>query len=253
VSASRQPGDPNIGFDFTGQTVIVTGAGRGVGLGIAQLFARSGAAVVAVDMDEEALAAASDGTDLITVKADVADRAQVDHVVSVALERTGRVDVVVNNAGILRDRRIWKLTAEDWNTVIGVHLTGAFNFTQASIPAFREQSYGRIINVTSYTGLHGNVGQANYAAAKAGIIGFTKTVAKELAGIGVTVNAISPNADTRMIASIPDDVRAQAEATIPLGRFADPEEMAAGVAFLASAEAGYITGVVLPIDGGLAM
>lgn len=243
----------NITFDFSGQTAIVTGAGRGVGRSIAKLFADSGATVVAVDMDEEVLSEAAAEIGAIAVTADVADRAQVDRVLAVAQEHTGRVDVMVNNAGVLRDRRVWKLTQEDWNTVLGVHLTGAFNFTQACVPSFRAQHYGRIINVTSYTGLHGNIGQANYAAAKAGIIGFTKTVAKELAPFGVTVNAISPNAETRMIASIPDDVRPQIEASIPLGRFGDPEEMAAAVAFLASSEAGYITGVVLPVDGGLAM
>lgn len=243
----------NVTFDFTGQTVIVTGAGRGVGLGISTLFAASGASVVLVDMDEDVLAAAADGIGGIGVRADVADREQVDRVVSTALSETGRIDIMVNNAGVLRDRRVWKLSADDWDTVLQVHLTGAFNFTQACIPSFRAQRYGRIINVTSYTGLHGNVGQANYAAAKAGIIGFTKTVAKELAGFGVTVNAISPNAETRMIGSIPDDVRAQTEANIPLGRFGQPEEMAAAVAFLASVEASYVTGVILPVDGGLAM
>jgi 3-oxoacyl-[acyl-carrier protein] reductase len=253
LTTVRSTAAPNLTFDFSGQTVIVTGAGRGVGLGIAKLFAASGASVIAVDMDEEVLAAAAHEIGAIAVKADVSDREQVDHVVAVALEETGRVDIMVNNAGILRDRRVWKLTADDWNAVLAVHLTGAFNFTQACIPSFRAQSFGRIINVTSYTGLHGNVGQANYAAAKAGIIGFTKTVAKELANFGVTVNAISPNADTRMIASVPDHVRAQTEAIIPLGRFGDPDEMAAAVAFLASAEAGYITGVVVPVDGGLAM
>lgn len=245
--------ESNLTFDFSGQTVIVTGAARGVGLGISTLFAASGATVIAVDMDAEALVASSKEIGAIAVTADVSDREQVDRVVAVALEETGRVDVMVNNAGILRDRRVWKLTAEDWNLVLGVHLTGAFNFTQACVPSFRAQGYGRIVNVTSYTGLHGNVGQANYAAAKAGIIGFTKTVAKELAGFGVTVNAISPNAETRMIDSIPDDVRAQTEAIIPMGRFGDPEEMASAVAFLASKEAGYITGVVVPVDGGLAM
>ena len=243
----------NLAFDFSGQTVVVTGAGRGVGLAIAKHFAQSGAAVVAVDMDHEALEAAAAGIGAIPVPADVADRSQVDHVVEAALERTGRIDVMVNNAGILRDRRVWKLTAEDWSTVLGVHLSGTFHFTQACIPTFRSNGYGRIINVTSYTGIHGNVGQANYAAAKAGVIGFTKTVAKELAGFGVTVNAISPNAETRMIESIPSEVRTGIEGSIPMGRFGDPDEMAAAVAFLASAEAGYITGAVLPVDGGLSM
>jgi 3-oxoacyl-[acyl-carrier protein] reductase len=134
-----------------------------------------------------------------------------------------------------------------------VHLGGTFRCTRAAIPHFREQQYGRVINVTSYTGLRGNPGQANYAAAKAGIIGFTKTAAKELARFGTTVNAVSPNAETRMISSIPPDRREVITAAIPLGRFGAPGEMAAAVAFLASEEAGYITGTVLPVDGGVAI
>ncbi len=161
--------------------------------------------------------------------------------------------MVVNNAGILRDRVVWKLSDEDWQAVLAVHLTGTFNMTRAAIPTMREQQYGRIVNVTSYTGLHGNVGQANYAAAKAGIIGFTRTTAKELARFGITVNAISPNAETDMVASIPPDKRAELEAQIPIGRFSSPAEAAPAVAFLASAEAGYVTGVVLPVDGGLSI
>ena len=243
----------NITFDFTGQTVIVTGAARGVGRAIAETFSRAGATVLAVDMDVEDLALTAREIGAEAAVADVTNRAAVDGVVEAALAGTGRIDVVVNNAGILRDRRVWKLTEEDWNMVLAVHLTGAFYFTQAVIPTFRSQNYGRIVNVTSYTGLHGNVGQANYAAAKAGVIGFTKTIAKELAAFGVTANAISPNAETRMIASIPAERRAEAEAVIPMGRFADPQEMAAAVAFLASREAAYITGVVLPVDGGLSM
>lgn len=253
MSAATTERATNVAFDFTGQTVIVTGAARGVGRGIASLFAASGADVVAVDMDADVLAETGAELGVRTAVADVADRAQVDEVVALALEEHGRLDVVVNNAGVLRDRRVWKLTADDWDTVLGVHLTGAFHFTQAAIPVMREQGGGRIVNVTSYTGLHGNVGQANYAAAKAGIIGFTKTCAKELGAFGITVNAISPNAETRMIASIPADKLAETAAAIPLGRFAHPDEIGYAVGFLASAEAGYITGVVLPVDGGLAM
>ncbi len=144
--------------------------------------------------------------------------------VSTAVEETGRLDVIVNNAGLLRDGVLWKMTDEDWDRVLSVH-AGTFRGTRAAVPHFRAKGYGRIVNVTSYTGLHGNIGQANYGAAKAGIIGFTKTAAKELARFGITVNAISPNAETRMIASVPDDKRAELNAGIPMGRFADPVEM----------------------------
>jgi 3-oxoacyl-[acyl-carrier protein] reductase len=161
--------------------------------------------------------------------------------------------VLVNNAGITRDTVVWKMSDEQWRAVLDVHLTGTFNLTRAVIPHMRATGRGRIVNITSYTGLHGNVGQANYAAAKAGIIGFTKTVAKEVARFGITVNAISPNAETAMVAAIPAEKKAELTAAVPMGRFADPSEMAAAVGFLASDEAGYITGVVLPVDGGLSM
>lgn len=252
-AAAGQENSGNLTFDFIGRTVIVTGAAQGVGQGIAALFAQAGADVIAVDMDRERLEATAAEIGAVPVAADVSDRSQVDVVVATALEKTGRIDILVNNAGILRDKWLWKLTADDWNAVLGVHLTGTFNFVQACVPAFRAQQYGRIINVTSYTGLRGNIGQANYAAAKAGIIGFTKTAAKELAAFGVTVNAISPNAETRMIDSIPPEHRAEIEAGIPLRRFGTPSEMAVAVAFLAAQEAGYVTGTVLPVDGGLAM
>jgi 3-oxoacyl-[acyl-carrier protein] reductase len=178
---------------------------------------------------------------------------EVERVVSTLIERTGRVDVLINNAGMLRDKVVWRLEDADWNLVVDVSLGGTFRFTRACVPHFRAQQRGRIINVTSYTGLHGNVGQSAYGAAKAGVIGFTKTVAKELAGFGVTVNAISPNARTRMIDSIPEERLKEIAALVPLGRFADPSEIAAGVMFLASDQAAYITGVVFPIDGGVSM
>jgi 3-oxoacyl-[acyl-carrier protein] reductase len=243
----------NTTFDFIDRTVVVTGAARGIGLALATSFAGAGADVVAVDRDGDDLAGAAEAIGAIPIAADVASTRDVQRLVAASIARTGRVDVVVNNAGILRDKVLWKLDDEDWDAVLDVHLGGTFRLTRACVPHFREQGYGRVINVTSYTGLHGNVGQAAYAAAKAGIIGFTKSAAKELARFGVTVNAISPNAETRMIDSIPDVKRSELQAQIPLGRFAQPSEIAAAVSFLASEEAGYVTGVVLPVDGGISM
>ena len=242
-------------FDFTGRTVIVTGAANGIGLALSQFFAEAGATICMADIDEAGLAEATTGplAKAIPAVVDVSDSASVASSIAHLVERTGRLDVVVNNAGILRDRVVWKLTDEQWQEVLGVHLTGTFNMTRESVPTMRSQSFGRIINVTSYTGLHGNVGQANYAAAKAGIIGFTRTTAKELAGFGITVNAISPNAETDMVASIPEDRKAELRNEIPMGRFSDPSEACPAVGFLASDQAGYITGVVLPVDGGLSI
>jgi 3-oxoacyl-[acyl-carrier protein] reductase len=241
----------NITFDFTGKSVVVTGAARGIGEALARHFREAGATVFMVDFDEGELDKAAHRVGAVGIRADVSSTEDVEKVVSTVIGETGRIDVLVNNAGILRDKVLWKLTDEDWEQVVAVHAGGTFRFTRACVPHFRNQMFGRVVNVTSYTGLHGNRGQANYAAAKAGIIGFTKTAAKELAAFGVTVNAISPNAATRMTASIPDDK--VAELTGPISRFADPSEMADAVCFLASEEAGYITGVVLPVDGGVSM
>ena len=243
----------NLVFDFTGRTVVVTGSARGVGRAIAARFRDAGATVYLIDVDAEPVDDTAREIGGIGLVADVSDTAQVDGAVERVIAETGRIDVLVNNAGILRDGVVWKLSDEDYEAVLAVHAGGTFRFTRAVVPHLRRQGSGRIINVTSYTGLRGNLGQSNYAMAKAGIIGFTKTTAKELARFGVTVNAISPNARTRMVNSIPPEKLAQLAVDIPMGRFADASEMTAAVAFLASDEAAYITGVVLPVDGGLSM
>jgi 3-oxoacyl-[acyl-carrier protein] reductase len=245
----------NLDFDFTGRTVAVTGAAQGIGLAISRHFLDTGAQVVVIDRDQGRLEEiwGTEASRVHLVALDVADSPAVEDAMEIMLAQCGRVDILVNNAGITRDAVLWKMTQPDFNAVLDVHLGGTFNFSKAVIPAMRSAGWGRIINVTSYTGMHGNVGQANYAAAKAGIIGMTKTVAKEVARFGITVNAISPNAATSMVADVPPDKLADLTRAIPQGRFADPAEMFAAVGFLASAEAGYITGAVLPVDGGMSM
>lgn len=245
----------SVSFDFTGRTVLVTGAAQGIGQAVATLFAKAGARVAVLDRQPDALTAAwGDRTDSVApIAVDVADPDAVAAAVRDVVDWAGGVDVAVNNAGITRDAVVWKLTDEQWSQVLDVHLGGTFHVTRAVIGHMRAAGYGRIINVTSFTGLHGNVGQANYAAAKAGIIGFTKTVAKEVARFGITVNAISPNAATAMVAKVPPDRLAALTSAIPLGRFAEPSEIAPAVGFLASEQAGYLTGTVLPVDGGMSI
>jgi 3-oxoacyl-[acyl-carrier protein] reductase len=243
----------NLTFDFTDRSVVVTGSARGIGKEVARAFAGAGARVYLMDPDAAEVTAAAEEVGGNAIVGDVSSTDDAEAAISQVVTETGQIDVLVNNAGILRDKVLWKLTDDEWGAVLAVHAGGTFKMTRAAVPHFRKQNYGRVINVTSFTGLHGNMGQSNYATAKAGIIGFTKTAAKELAGFGVTVNAISPNAETRMIASIPADKREHLTDGIPLKRFADPQEMAAAIAFYASEEAGYITGTVLPVDGGLSM
>lgn len=244
-----------VDFDFEGRTILITGGSRGIGLALAIAFASWGGSVCVADLDAPAGGVVPPRLEsrIVHLSCDVTQTSQVQDVVSEVLNRTRRLDVLVNNAGILHDGVLWKLTDADWDVVLDTHAGGTFRFTRAVVPVMRHQGDGRIINVTSYSGLRGNVGQANYSTAKAGVIGFTKTAAKELARFGITVNAISPNAATRMVDSIPPEKRAELVATTPLGRFAEPAEIAPAVGFLASDSARYITGVVLPVDGGISL
>ena len=240
--------------DFAGATVLVTGGAQGIGYEIARYFLDAHARVAVLDYDKTRLVEAWDGVDNVHVAAvDVSDGDAVQAAVDGVVDWAGGVDIAVNNAGIARDAVVWKLTDEQWRSVLDVHVTGTFTVTRSVVPHMRAAGAGRIINVTSYTGMHGNVGQANYAAAKGGIIAFTKSVAKEVARFGITCNAISPNASTPMVASVPADKLAEMTASVPLGRFAEASEMAPAVGFLASEQAAYVTGIVLPVDGGVSM
>lgn len=246
-TSSRQ----NLTFDFSGSTVIHTGSAQGIGRATVEFFLAAGARVIAVDLDTSSLHELSDTQPMLTlVEGDVADPETAKSAVEAS---GGTVDVLINNAGVLRDRVHWKLTDDDWERVINVHLRGTFNFVRECTPVMRENRYGRIINTTSYAGIRGNFGQVNYSAAKAGIIGLTKAAAKELAPFGITVNAISPNAQTAMIESIPEPRREEIRNEVPMKRFSTPAEVVPAIAFLGSAESGYITGVVVPVDGGIAI
>lgn len=242
-----------LNFDFDGRTVAVTGGATGIGRAIVEFFAVAGARVWALDTDEAGMKGAfGELPNVEGLRCDVGDSASVSEAFGAMEEHEGP-DILVNNAGILRDGVLWRKTDEDWLAVLNVHATGTFYCTRAAVPGMRARGWGRIINTTSYTGLRGNIGQAGYATAKSGIIGFTKTAAKELGRFGITVNAVSPNAATAMVDSIPPPKRQALEEATPLGRFGEPAEMAPAVGFLASDEAQYITGVVLPVDGGLSI
>ena len=245
---------------FEGQVAIVTGAGRGIGRAIALRFASEGARVACASRTEQNAKNVADEINALRPDAakayavDVADHAAVQKVGGKILEDFGRVDILVNNAGVRRDALTMRMSVEDWDTVIGTNLRGAFSFTQAIVRAMTKQRSGCIINISSVIGLMGNAGQTNYAASKAGLIGFTKSLARELASRNITVNAVAPGfVTTDMTAELSEDIKKTIHAKIPLGRTAIPEEIANAVTFLASADAGYVTGQVLCVDGGIVM
>lgn len=241
------------------KVAVVTGAGRGIGRGVALAYARMGADVACVSRTEENSAKAAAEVEALgrrawAVAVDVSDTAAVDTAVGKILDEAGRVDILVNNAGVTRDNLLMRMSEEEWDTVINTNLKGAFNFTKALTRPFIKQRSGRIINIASVIGLIGNAGQCNYAASKAALIGFTKSVAKELAPRGITANAIAPGfIETDMTAALDDKVREGIIGNVPLGRFGSPDDIAHTAVFLALEASGYITGQVHAVDGGMVM
>lgn len=243
---------------LSNRVAIITGASRGIGRSIALAMAGAGADVVInYASNDQAAAEVADlikaaGRKALLVKADVADPQAADNLVKKAQEEFGRVDILVNNAGINRDGLILKMKNEDWDAVLSVNLKGAFNCARAVAREMVRNQYGRIINISSVVGLTGNVGQANYAAAKAGLLGMTKALAKELCSRNITVNAVAPGfVNTEMTAGLPEKVTEKLLAQIPMKRFGEPEDIAGLVVFLATDAASYITGQTIAADGGM--
>jgi 3-oxoacyl-[acyl-carrier protein] reductase len=245
---------------FGNQVAIVTGAGRGIGQAIALRLASEGARVAVVSRTEananktaEDINARHAGL-AVPFAVDVADAKAVKDLTEQIHKEFTRIDILVNNAGLTRDGLVLRMSEEDWDAVLDTNLKGAFAFIQAVLRPMVRQRSGRIINISSVAGLMGNAGQANYAASKAGLLGLTKSIAREVASRGITCNAVAPGfITTDMTGALPESVRAGVVGQIPLGHFGEPEDIAHAVAFLASGEARYITGQVLTVDGGMVM
>jgi 3-oxoacyl-[acyl-carrier protein] reductase len=244
---------------FADRVAVVTGGAKGIGRAIASQLACGGAKIVVSGRDEAALEKActeirSTGGEAIWVQADVSKSGAADALCARTLEAFGRADILVNNAGVTRDNLVMRLSEEDWDHVIDTNLKGSFLCIRAFTRPMMKQRWGRIVNMSSVVGLIGNPGQANYVASKAGLVGLTKAVAKELASRHITVNAVAPGfIDTAMTADLNEKVREGLKAQIPLGRLGSAEDVAHAVAYLCSEEAGYVTGQVLSVDGGMRM
>ncbi len=244
---------------FDNKIVLVTGSTRGIGKAIAQAFAQEGATVIITGRDEAVVRAAVQEIQKNSLKADgyacnVAKLENVTETVNKILDKHSRIDILINNAGVTKDNLLVRMTESDWQEVISVNLGGVFNFTKAVTKAMLKEKKGKIINITSIIGITGNSGQANYAASKAGIIGFTKSMARELASRGINVNAVAPGyIETDMTAQLKEQVRESILQKIPLGRLGTAQDVAGVCQFLASPEADYITGQTIVVDGGMAI
>jgi 3-oxoacyl-[acyl-carrier protein] reductase len=246
-------------MELKGKIALVTGAAQGIGKAVTLLLARHGADVIVADVnlekaEETAREVQSLGQQSMAVKLDVTRLQDVEATIEAALQRFGKIDILINNAGIARDKLILRMTEEDWDAVLAVNLKGTFNCTKVVIKHMSKQRSGKIVNIASVVGEMGNPGQANYAASKAGVIGFTKTIAREFAQRGINVNAIAPGyIQTPMTDALPEKAKEELKRMIPMERLGQPEDVAQAVLFLVSEASGYVTGNVLKVNGGIYM